>query len=124
MTIETHKSIVRRFFMDVLTAGKMEVLEDILAPDCTYTDGGQLKYTTRVDFTNYVSEARKEFIKTKVIIEDIIAEGDSIAVRCTYHLETERKRYVIPVMGIFHFRSGKIAEIWRNTAASDDSELS
>lgn len=122
MTIETNKNIVRRFFMDVLTEGKMDVLEDILAPDCTYTDGGKLKYTTRDDFTNYVSEARKGFIKTKVIIEDIIAEGDRVAVRCTYHLETERDRYVVPVMGIFLFRNGKIAEIWRNIAASDDSE--
>lgn len=122
MTIETHKTIVQRFFLEVLRDGKMEVLKDILTPDCTYTDGGQLKHTTRVDFTNYVSEARKGFIKTNVIIEDIIAERDRVAVRCTYHLETERKRYVIPVMGIFHFRNDKIAEIWRNTAASDDSE--
>lgn len=108
--------------MDVLTEGKMDVLEDILAPDCTYTDGGKLKYTTRADFTNYVSETRKEFIKTKVIIEDIIAEGDRVAARCTYHLETERKCYVIPVMGIFHFRNGKVVEIWRNIAATDSTK--
>ena len=118
MTIETHKAIVQQFFYEVLRDGKMEVLKEILAADCSYTDGGNLKYTNRDDFTQYVREARMPYTHIDITIHDIIAEGDGVAARCTYHLETERDRYAIPVMGIFRFQENRITEIWRNIAAS------
>jgi predicted SnoaL-like aldol condensation-catalyzing enzyme len=124
MTIETHKAIVQRFFHEVLKDGKMEVLEEITAPDCSYADGGKLKYTNRDDFTNYVRDARKGLTHIKITIHDIIAEGDRVAVRCTYHLETERNRYTMPVMGIFRLQDNKIVEIWRNIGTSEAAKSS
>jgi predicted SnoaL-like aldol condensation-catalyzing enzyme len=124
MTIETHKAIVQRFFHDVLKDGKMEVLEEITTPDCSYADGGKLKYTNRDDFTHYVREARMPYTHIEIILHDIIGEGDRVAVRCTYHLKTERNRYTIPVMGIFRFQENRIVEIWRNIAASEDTQSS
>lgn len=124
MTIEAHKAIVQRFFLEVLKDGKLEVLHEIMTPDCSYTDGGMLKFQTRDDFASYVREARDKFTNIKITIDDIIAEGNKVAVRCAYHLESARGRYVTPVMGIFHFQENRIAEIWRNIAASDDTESS
>ena len=122
MSIHNHKTIVKQFFRDVLSNGNLEILEDILSPECSYIDGGRLKYRTQIDFINYVREARKPFTNTNVVVEDLIAQGDKIAVRCTYHLETESDRYTVPVMGIFHFHKGKIVKIWRNLSTSDDGE--
>ena len=124
MTSEMHKTIVQRFFFQVLRDGKMEALEEIMTPDCSYTDGGTLKYTNRNDFTDYVREARKPYTQIKITIHDTIAEGDRVAVRCTYHLETELIRHTVPVMGIFRFQQNKIVEIWRNIATSEDAQSS
>jgi limonene-1,2-epoxide hydrolase len=122
MKNKTHKSIVQRFFFEVLRDGKMEVLEEIMAPDCSYADGGIPKYTTRNDFEEYVREARKPYTHIEVTIHDLIAEDDRVAVRCTYHLDTELIRHTVPVMGIFRFLEDRIVEIWRNIAASEDAK--
>lgn len=122
MTIETHKSIVQRFFYEVLRDGKIEVLQEIATSDCSYTDNGKLKYTNRDDFTQYVREARMPYTHVDVTIHDMVAEGDRVAVRCTYHLEAESDRYLIPVMGIFRFQKNRIVQIWRNIAASQDAK--
>ena len=122
MSIETHKTIVNRFFQEGLSDGKLEILENILSPECSYFDGGIQEHSTRKDFIEYVREARKPFTYTEVVVEDVIAEGDKAAVRCTYHLETESDRFTIPVMGFFQFDDCKIVKIWRNMAASGDGE--
>jgi predicted SnoaL-like aldol condensation-catalyzing enzyme len=122
MISKTHKDIVQRFFFQVLRDGKMEVLEEIMAPNCSYTDGGKLKYTNRDDFINYVRDARKGLSHIEITIHDVIAEGDRVAVRCTYHLEKERNRYALSVMGIFRFQDDIIAEIWRNITTSEDAK--
>ena len=93
-----------------------------MSPECSYFDGGIQEHSTRKDFIEYVREARKPYTYTEVVVEDVIAEGDKVAVRCTYHLETESDRFTIPVMGFFQFDDCKIVKIWRNMAASGDGE--
>lgn len=122
MRIENHKSIVRRFFLEALRDGKLEVLHEILTPDCSYTDGGKLKFQTRDDFVCYVRKARDKFTNIEVTIDDIVAEGHKVAVRCTYYQKTEHNRYVTPVMGIFHFAENKITKIWRNIATEEAAQ--
>ena len=122
MSIEKQKSIVNQFFLDVLKEGKLEILDLILDSECLYFDGGKLKYSNREDFIEYVREARKPFTTTDVVVDDIIAEGDRVATRCTYHLETKRDRVTVSVMGFFQFFEGKIVKIWRNVVAISEYE--
>jgi len=120
MSIEIQKTIINQFFLDGLKDGKLEILEKILGPECSYIDGGKLKYTARDDFIEYVREARKPYTSTDVVVDDIIAEGDKVAVRCTYHLETKGDKATVSVMGFFQFSEGKIVKIWRNVVASSE----
>ena len=122
MSIETQKSIVKQFFQEVLEDGKLEILEKILNPECTYIDAGEQKFTNRGDFIEYVREGRKPFTKFDVVINDIIAEGEKLAVRCTYHLDTKTVQTTLAVMGFFQFQEGKIVKIWRNIVISDEQE--
>jgi predicted SnoaL-like aldol condensation-catalyzing enzyme len=124
MTAQTYKVIVRRFFYDVLRDGKLEILDEIMALNCSYTDGGKLKHKTRHAFTNYVRESRAQFTRVNLTLHDIVAEGDRVTVRRTYHLKTEKSRYTLPVTGIFRFRENKIVEIRRNIAAREDTKTS
>ena len=114
MSIEVHKAIVRRFFREALAGGRMETLHEILDPHCSYVDGGELRFTSRDDFVGYVIEAREPFTRTDVVIDDLIAEGDRVAVRCVYHLMADGARSALSVMGFFQFREGRIVGIWRN----------
>jgi predicted SnoaL-like aldol condensation-catalyzing enzyme len=114
MSIVKQKSIVNQFFLEVLKEGKLEILDFILDSECLYIDGGKLKYSNREDFIEYVRETRKPYTTTDVVVDDIIAEGDRVATRCTYHLETKRDRVTVSVMGFFQFFEGKIVKIWRN----------
>jgi predicted SnoaL-like aldol condensation-catalyzing enzyme len=122
MSTETQKTIVKQFFYDVLRDGKLEVLERILNPECPYYDGGELKYTTREEFIEYVGEARKSFTSIDVVIDEMIAEGDKVAVRCTYYLDTEVIRSTFSVMGFFQFHELIIVKIWRVIVISNQQE--
>ena len=110
---EAHKSVVRRFFQEALENGQTAVLEEILDPCCSYFDGGALRFTNRDDFIAYLIEARERFTETTVVIDDVVAEGDKVAVRCEYHLATDGDRSRYAVMGFFEFGEGGIIGIWR-----------
>lgn len=117
MSIEVHKAIVRRFFGEALESGRMETLHEILDPHCIYVDGGELRFTSRDDLVGYVLEARERFTRTDVVIDDLIAEGDKVAVRCEYHLMAEGVPSTLSVMGFFQLREGRIVGIWRTLVA-------
>ena len=52
-------------------------------------DAGRLRTTGRGEFAGYLVSARCPFDRMHVEIQDIIAEGDRVAVRYTYHLTLE-----------------------------------
>ena len=80
------------------------MLEEILDPRCGFFDGGALRFTSRDDFIEYVFEAREPYTETAVVIDDLVAEGDKVAVRCEYQLATDDGRSRSAVMGFFEFR--------------------
>ena len=120
MSIENNKTIVNRFFRDGFSAGRIDILEGILAPDCSYNDAGRPKFSNRKDFIEYVREGRKPYSNIDVVVDDVVTENNRVAVRCTYHLEKENDQFRLPVMGFFHLDRGKIVNIWRNIVISDD----
>jgi limonene-1,2-epoxide hydrolase len=122
MSIEYQKIIVKRFFLDVLMEGELEILEKILDNECSYFDGGMLKYTNREDFIKYVREARKPYTSIEVVIDEIISEDNSVAVRCTYNLGTKEDRSTFSVMGFFKFYEDRIVKIWRNIVLCSKQE--
>jgi predicted SnoaL-like aldol condensation-catalyzing enzyme len=69
------------------------------------------------EFNAYLAEARRPYDGINVEIDNIIAEGDQVAVRCSYHLMLEGEHTVVPVMADFRIKSGKIVEMWRTVAA-------
>ncbi len=116
MSIEGNKTRVRRFFRDVVSAGNLEAIDELLDASCRYFDAGSLRTRSLNEFIDYVIQARKPFDCINVNIENIIAEGNEVAVRCSYHLILEGEHSVVPVMADFHFEDGKIVEMWRTVA--------
>ena len=116
MSIEDNKACIQRFFEEVVSQGNLETVDELLSASCRYFDAGILRTTSCGDFNTYLIQARKPFDSINVKIDNIIAEGDKVAVRCSYHLMLEGEHSVVPVMVDFHIEERKILEMWRTVA--------
>ena len=121
MSIETPKNIIYQYFQ-ALNDGQFKILEELLRPDCSYIDAGDIMFTNRGELIDHLDKARRFHTKFDVVIRDVVAEGDKAAVRCMFHLETEAVQTTLAVMGFFQFYEGKIVKIWRNIVISNEQE--
>jgi limonene-1,2-epoxide hydrolase len=119
MSIEDNKDLVRRFFREVVSEGNLDAVDDLLAANCRYFDAGLPRTTDRNEFIDYLMQARKPFESIDVTVDNIIAEGVQVAVRCSYHLVLKNEHSLVPVMADFRIEGGKIVEMWRTVAARD-----
>jgi predicted SnoaL-like aldol condensation-catalyzing enzyme len=112
-TNEDNKTVVMHFFKEVVGQGNLDVVNALLATNCRYFDAGSARTTNIPEFIDYLKEARLPFDSIDVKIDNIIAEGNRVAVRCLYHLVIAGEHSVVPVMADFLLEDGKIAEMWR-----------
>jgi predicted ester cyclase len=75
MTIEDNKALVQRFIDEVMNAGNAAAIADLCVPGSLFAGGidGQIK------------NMKMGFPDNHLTIEDILAEGDKVAVRVTIH---------------------------------------
>ncbi len=120
MDVEKNKEIVRGFVDEVFVAGRMDAVDELVAPDFvphswpgTGPGTDELKRAMKRVFAG-LSDVR-------MTIDDMIAEGDRVAVRLTAHavqsgefmgMPASGKAYTIPEVHIFRVHDGKIAEHW------------
>jgi len=117
---DENKALVRRFVDEVFVAGRMEAVEGLVAPDFVPhswpgTGPGP------AELNRAMSRVFAGLSDVSMTIEDMIAEGDRVAVRLTAHavhtgefmgMPASGKSYTIPEIHIFRVADGKIAEHW------------
>ena len=122
MSTEANKAIVRRFFDEAINQRKLDVLDEIFAPDF---EGNKLEIeqrsNTRADLKQMLEMVFDAFPDYQQTIHDWIAEDDRVVVRWTTH-GTHLGPYngiaptskVIREHGIDIFRvgGGQIVEHW------------
>jgi steroid delta-isomerase-like uncharacterized protein len=120
MTTEEMKAIVRRFIDDIFLGKRLDAVDELVTDDFTphtwgSTGSGKEALRTAIE---RVSQGLSE---TSMTIEDMIAEGDRVAVRLTSHavqsgefmgLPPSGKAYTIGEIHIFRITDGKVAEHW------------
>jgi predicted ester cyclase len=86
MSAEENKAIVRRYVEEVWTRRNIEALEEFYpGPDLVeQVDPAQQDLPSIDDAKEYVRQVQAAFPDLSVTIEDIIAEGDRVAVRTTW----------------------------------------
>ena len=82
MSTEENKAVVRRVIEEVVNEGNLELVDEVLASDYIY------HFPTHdikgpEGFREFVTMMRGVFPDLHVTIDDIIAEGDTVAVRVT-----------------------------------------
>jgi steroid delta-isomerase-like uncharacterized protein len=121
MTLEQNKEIAKRFIQEVFVQQDEAAADELAAPDFTPHSWGpvgpgveNLKQAQRRVAAG-LSDAR-------MTIEDVIAEGDKVAVRLTSHgrhsgefmgMPASGQEYTITEIHIFRIADGKVAEHWR-----------
>lgn len=120
MSIEENKEIVRRFFEEGPSKGNLSGADELLSSD--FAIHVPLPASTGIKGINEVITAcRTAFEHLNVTVEDIIAEGNTVAARFTAHgihkgdfmgLQATGKPITMTGIEFFRIKDGKIIELW------------
>jgi steroid delta-isomerase-like uncharacterized protein len=120
MTIDANKALVRRFIDEIFVRGRPEVVDELLADDFvshTWRSTGDGKG----DLKRAIDRLSTVLADVSFTVEDVIAEGDRVAVRVTAQatqvgqfmgVPPSGKSYSIGEIHVFRVRDGKLAEHW------------
>ena len=123
---EENKAIVRRWFEEVWNKGRAEAIDEMLAADGVIhglSDDPENPMRSPDDFKPFHTTFRGAFPNINVVVEDLVAEGDKVAVRCSVrgkhtgdHLGVTASNVAVEFDGIAIVRieDGKIVEAWNN----------
>jgi steroid delta-isomerase-like uncharacterized protein len=118
MSTEENKAVVRRAIDEVVNKGDLVVADEILASNYIYhfpthdIEGPE-------GFKEFIGMMRTAFPDLHVTIEDLIAEGDTVAARFTMRgtfkgelmgMAPTGKKLVFPEVVIIRFENGKEVE--------------
>jgi steroid delta-isomerase-like uncharacterized protein len=128
MSAEESKAIVRRFW-GVWEEGNIDLVDELLAPDyVNHTPASPDQPTGAEGVKGVVTMFRSAMPDLRVVIEDMIAEEDKVAVRYTLEGTHEGELFGIPPTGkrlsvksisVERVSGGKIREHWRITDSLD-----
>lgn len=123
---EDNKALVRRWFEEVWNKGRAEAIGEMLAADGVVhglSDDPNNPLRGPDDFRPFHTTFRGAFPNVNVVVEDLVAEGDKVAVRCSVrgkhtgdHLGIAASNVPVEFDGIAIVRieDGKITEAWNN----------
>ena len=118
MGIEEHKAVVRRFVGEVFVQGNGQAIDELVAEDFVGHTWGN---ADREGLKAAMRRVAQGLADVSFTIEDLIAEGDRVAVRLTASarhvgdfmgLPATGRSYEIGEIHVFRLRDGRIAEHW------------
>jgi steroid delta-isomerase-like uncharacterized protein len=121
MSVEHNKSVVRRFFDEGLSPGNMSVLEQLLAGDFKLNGAPPGLSPDAEGFKILIGMFRSAFPDYRDSVDDLIAEGDHVAVRWTLRGTHTGEFQGIPPTGktvtvagtsLFRVAGSQIGEDW------------
>ena len=117
MTQEENKTTIRRFYNEAINQMNLAVIEELFSASYVShdlpSDPEELKH--------FISSLHAAFPDGQITIEEMIAEGDTIALRGTFHgtqtgqfqnIPPTGKAVTVPAQDMYHLSEGKIVEHW------------
>ena len=124
--LEENKALLRRWFEEVWNKGRSDAIDEMLATDGVVhgrSDDAQSPLKGPSGFKPIHEKFRGAFPDINVDVEDVIAEGDKVAVRCSVkgkhtgdHLGIAASNAPVEFGGIaiVRIKDGKIVEAWNH----------
>jgi steroid delta-isomerase-like uncharacterized protein len=118
MSIDDNKAVVRRFVDEVFVKGSSAAVDELVADDFV---GHTWPGSGRDGLKQAMERVAKGLADPTFAIDDMIAEGDRVAVRLTASatqvgefmgMPGSGKRYTIGEIHVFRVRDGRIVEHW------------
>jgi steroid delta-isomerase-like uncharacterized protein len=122
--LEHNKALVRRFVDEFQTAGKVEVVDELIAADLTHHSGPAWAHAAsagRDGAKQVIAWLRTAFPDLHAVIHEQIAEGDKVVTRKTFcgtHRGEFRgvpptgKQVSIDIIDIVRIANGQMVEHW------------
>ena len=117
MAPEDNKVTVRRFYDEVINQKHLAVLEELQGDHYVSHD----LPSDPVELKRFIGGFHSAFPDGQIIIEQIIAEGDTVAARLTFHgtqtgqfqdIPPTGKTVTVPALDMYRLSEGKIVEHW------------
>ena len=124
MSTEDNKATVRRLTEEGWNQGHVAVFDELTAPNWVYHDPVVPDVRTLEDYKRFVTETRSAFPDLHFMLEDMIAEGDKVVGRWTFHgtntgaivtpmpIPATGKQVTMTGILIVRFAGGKGVEVW------------
>jgi steroid delta-isomerase-like uncharacterized protein len=123
-TMDQNKQISRRLVEDGISAGRYEVIDELVAPDCVNHDPSVTEDLVGPDGVRQLIDTyRTAFPDLRVTVEDQIAERDRVVTRWIARgthqgpllgIDPTGKAATVTGITIDRIENGKIAESWNN----------
>jgi steroid delta-isomerase-like uncharacterized protein len=120
MSENENKQLVRRYYEDVLTKGRLDVLETIARPD--YVEHNPFPgHAQGLDGLRQRVNTLRTAFNPQFTLEHVIAEGDKVAVMWTsrgthvgdwFGMPATGKSFTIQGVDVHQLRDGRMAEHW------------
>ena len=123
---EENKALLHRWFEEVWNKGREEAIDEMFGADGIAhglaNESGQ-PLRGAADFKPFFRKFRTAFPDIEVVVEDVIAEGEKAAARCTVRgrhqsnslgFAATQRPMEITGMSLVRIREGKIVEAWNN----------
>jgi steroid delta-isomerase-like uncharacterized protein len=116
-----NKALVQRWFDEVWNRGRVEAIDELLAPDALVHGLGDGEMRGAAAFKPFHAAYREAFPDVRIQIDDMVAEGDQVAFRWTATASHQgnslgfaatNRNVRFQGMGIIRVRNGKLVEGW------------
>jgi steroid delta-isomerase-like uncharacterized protein len=121
MATADNKAVLRRYAEEIFNQGKLAVIDEVIAPNVTMRISGAPEMRTREDFRTFASQFRASFPGMRFTIEDLVTEGDLVAVHWTFRgthggeylgIAPTGKAVTITASVFYRLRNGQIEQAW------------
>jgi steroid delta-isomerase-like uncharacterized protein len=119
-TLEANKAVVRRFIEEIFLKGDFSAVDELLTEDFAPHTWGPMP-PGRDGLKQAIERVSKGISDPSMTIDDVVAEGDRVAVRLTSSathtgefmgMPASGRRYEIGEIHIFRLRDGRVSEHW------------
>ena len=117
-SLERHKALVRRYIDEANNRGDLSLVDTLMTPDYVWHGGP----SSRDELKRFIAWQRASAPDWHITIQDLVAEGDRVAVRATARgTRTEESpgvlfpspRYMeLTWIAIYRVEAGRIAVVW------------
>lgn len=110
MSPEANKRVVGRY-IEMWNTGEVAIADEVLAP--TWVDHIHPEVTGPASVKQAITQIRTAFPHFAITVEDVVGEGNVVAVRAIVHREEATQ-----VMWFVRLVDGKMTELWTGIATS------